>query len=96
MPHTPPPRWWREDRAFDAETARWPCRPRLEAAAARRGVSARVLALELVAAALAGLGGPRVSRSRTGGAETSSRRSDSRAAPRRVSSRVPRARERKR
>lgn len=58
MPRPRPPSWWFEDDAFLAVRAAWPCRPQLNAAAARAGVSARVLMLALVADGLARLDVP--------------------------------------
>lgn len=67
MPRARPPAWWTDDREFEAYSRVWACRPRLDAHAARHGVSPRVLMLRLVADYFARQGRPNPRRARDGG-----------------------------
>lgn len=67
MPRTRPPAWWDDDAEFARYSAGWTCRPRLDEEAARRGVSARVLMLRLVAAYFAREGRRHPRHARDGG-----------------------------
>jgi hypothetical protein len=65
----PPPSWWTGDAAFLAFSTAWPCRPRLDAAAAGEAWRS-VLMLRLVADYFARQPGRNPRRARDGGAST--------------------------